>query len=269
MSDKFLMELTKVGLTEHEARTYLILLKKDSISASEIAQLTKINRSNVYGVLGGLVLKGLCEELPGKVRKFRALNPANSFENLKTDYLHKISKINDLADILTLEYESNEKAINPLDFITVLTSRSSIMDKIMKFHHTAEEEVKVFSKQPFAFSIESNMEKMTELVKAGTKRGVKYRVIYEVEGNEDREELLKSIKTFEKMGEIVRVLPKLPMKLMIFDDKVTIFSLKNSSELSKDFTSMIIEHRDHALGLSEMFEAYWEKGITIDEYYRS
>ena len=76
---RFINQLAIIGLTENEAKTYILLLKQP-LTATKIAQIVGVNRSNVYGIITNLVQKGFVREINGKVRTLMAINPkiANS-----------------------------------------------------------------------------------------------------------------------------------------------------------------------------------------------
>lgn len=54
-----LEKLASAGLTEKEAAIYLALIKKGSSTATEISEMTEINRATAYPVLESLEAKGL------------------------------------------------------------------------------------------------------------------------------------------------------------------------------------------------------------------
>ena len=68
-------KLVQVGLTDSEARTYFNLLKKEQFTATEIAKVSNIGRTQVYEILTSLVEKHMVTETLGAIKKYSAVNP--------------------------------------------------------------------------------------------------------------------------------------------------------------------------------------------------
>ena len=72
------MDTTKelFDLTQKEMEIYKFLLKNCDKNAVEIASQIKMQRPNVYDLLGNLLSKGLVSyNLKGKVKYYSAVNP--------------------------------------------------------------------------------------------------------------------------------------------------------------------------------------------------
>src|SRR5438046_4369822 len=65
----------KLGLTEYEARIYVVLTKMGPRNASEISFLGKVPRPKTYGAIRGLESKGLLRIVPGKPERYMAVSP--------------------------------------------------------------------------------------------------------------------------------------------------------------------------------------------------
>ncbi|MBU0458740.1 hypothetical protein KKF03_04840, partial [Patescibacteria group bacterium] len=76
--------LSKIGLSENEAKIYLVLLKLGPLSAYQIAQRTGIYRPHVYDKLSTLIQKGLVSYVQqGKKRIFSPAPPSKVLDYLK------------------------------------------------------------------------------------------------------------------------------------------------------------------------------------------
>ncbi|MHC1630693.1 MAG: TrmB family transcriptional regulator [Methanotrichaceae archaeon] len=87
--EDFIVKLVKLGLSELEAKVYINLLKKNNFSATEIASLTDINRTQTYDILSKLVKKGLCTEIRGNKEKYIAVDPQKVLSALEKDLEEK------------------------------------------------------------------------------------------------------------------------------------------------------------------------------------
>lgn len=70
-----LKRLKDIGLTSYEARSYLSLLERDTLTVSEVSKLAGIPRPNAYEALEKLMSKGMCISKPGDVKKYTASDP--------------------------------------------------------------------------------------------------------------------------------------------------------------------------------------------------
>ena len=73
--DKIIKSLSSLNLTTYEIKSYLALMEKDSLTAIEVARISKVPRGRIYEVLKNLLDKGLCRLQPDKVKKYIAVNP--------------------------------------------------------------------------------------------------------------------------------------------------------------------------------------------------
>ncbi|RLE45621.1 MAG: hypothetical protein DRJ31_11030, partial [Candidatus Methanomethylicota archaeon] len=78
---EFIDKLKSMGLTEYEAKAYLALLQKANMTAEQISNLSEVPLPRVYGVLEQLAIKGFIKILPGRPRKFEAIEPRIAFES--------------------------------------------------------------------------------------------------------------------------------------------------------------------------------------------
>lgn len=77
-------DLTKLGLTDGEAKVYLAMLKLDSSTVGPIVKESKIAYSNIYEVLGRLIDKGLATFIiKQKTKHFQAAPPNRLGEYLE------------------------------------------------------------------------------------------------------------------------------------------------------------------------------------------
>lgn len=70
--------LMGLGLTEAEARVYIRLLREGTVTAGELAKLTRYSRTKVYEILEKLQREGLVESYPTRPIQFKALDPSIS-----------------------------------------------------------------------------------------------------------------------------------------------------------------------------------------------
>ena len=287
--DPLLKELTGFGLSAYEAKCYTVLIRKKEMAAVEISKIGGIPRSRIYEVLESLLLKGLCCSVPGPVVKYRGVGP----EALKDRYEHNLEKIRREIEIsqdkLTSAIKSRDKTVgvlsnifeqgqelggtDPLDYIEVIKNSSQIYKRYVQFFHETQKEILSLTKEkPTLFSeLEKEVSKEQDDLGISTmKRGVQIRCIYELSPDDNSEDdnkaMLKHIGKFVKAGEKARILEKLPLKMFIFDSKISMFTLEGPDFNQPFSTLQIIRHPAVAQALTMLFESLWEKAEDYDDF---
>jgi sugar-specific transcriptional regulator TrmB len=115
--DNFEERLRKSGLTGNEAKIYLELLRKGSLSANDLSKKIGMDRTLTYTVLNHLIEKGLVNYVIKKNKKFfEAADPANllnpikekeAFVNDLVPELRKVEKIKEIVQEINI-YEGKE-----------------------------------------------------------------------------------------------------------------------------------------------------------------
>jgi len=261
--------LQKLGLSTAESIVYLNLLKKNNFTASEIAKVSGISRSKIYEILNKLIHKGLCLEILGSLKKYSPVNPDIAFDGLllnqeqsyKKEIEVKKTIASEISESLLPFYLTEKDNTNPLDYIEIIRDKNRIVEKIRNLEYKAKYEVVSFCKSPYAMDFSNNnSEKQIHF-----KKDISYKGIYEIE-DFSKPAFLQIIKKYQDAGEEIRIAKDLPLKLHIFDEKIVIFSLENRLTPNSSLTSMVIEHRDLAKTLKQIFDLYWETSMTLDEF---
>lgn len=260
--EKFVEILTRTGLTANEAKTYILLLK-EPLSASLIAQNIKINRSNIYGVLDSLKKKGLCREIEGSVRQYVAVDPEIAFDFLRNELKTKITSLEKISKDLKPYYKANEN-YSTRETIKILHSRASITQTLEELELKAEKEVLAFSKPPYLMNVD-NLDTLNIPQRESSAKGVKYRAVHEFEP-ENAENFIKRMEYFQGMGEEVRVAETLPMKLFIFDNKIAVFTLEDKANTMTNLTFTSFENTDVAKTFKQIFDQYWKKSEPLADF---
>jgi sugar-specific transcriptional regulator TrmB len=267
MTEVTLLEnLAKLGLNAYEARGYLALMERRSLTATEISTVSGIPRTKVYSVTESLMRKGLCSLVPGRIRKYRAseidiavdnllLRNQQGFEERRQRVLEAAGHLKEqLSDV----YGDKSENIDPLEYIEIIKEPHLIRKRFMQLVEEAKEEVLVFSKGPYSGPREGMAEQL-EQERDILQKGIKARCIYEIPKDEDeRTWFLRGIEQAIKAGEEARVTKELPMKMAIIDERTVILALEDPVSRQPSLTSQIVEHRALAKGLKVLFETLWQ-----------
>src|SRR5436309_8521752 len=101
-ADEFSVQsLMKLGLTEYEARIYVVLVKMGPRNASEISFFGKVPRPKTYGAIRGLESKGLLRIVTGKPERYMTVTPIDvlvtAVEKLNNETNECIKGVENLA----------------------------------------------------------------------------------------------------------------------------------------------------------------------------
>lgn len=144
----FVDDLTEYGLTRQEATIYATLLKQGSMSGYEVSKETGISKSNVYGALNGLTVKGAAYMEEGESTKYVAVE-------VKTFTDNYIKHLNDVA--VRLEQEKPKRVEVSTGYITIQSSRH-IEDKVNEMLSKCEKRLYILADSEILNSFSDKLE---------------------------------------------------------------------------------------------------------------
>jgi sugar-specific transcriptional regulator TrmB len=254
--------LTRLGLTSYEARAYVALLRRDTLTAAETARLAGLPRQRVYDVLSSLVEKGLASTRPGRAVKYSATAPEQALERLLATHRLQLSDLErdtlSLIEELMPAYRAGQEHTDPLEYIEVLRDRKAINERFSELEAGIKSEILVFTKPPYATPIQEDTGGL-EVVRSHRARSV-----YEFSAFDDRA-FADAVRRYIDAGEDARFVPSLPLKLVIIDEQIVMFGIEDPVAGRAVLTMIVVDHASLARLLKIAFDAVWETGLTFDE----
>jgi sugar-specific transcriptional regulator TrmB len=258
MDDLDLQALLDLGLTGYEAGAYVALTRRGRATGAEVAQIAGLPRQRIYDVLGGLVTNGLATVAPGRPARYTAVPPGAALEQLLEQRRARLGRLErevaDTVSRLTPAYNAGLAATDPLDFIEVLREPAVIAKRFAEFEALTEREILVFTKPPYALEPGKNVEGLELL-----RRKIEARSVYERSVYDDPAQTA-AVREFIAAGEQARVVDELPLKLVVIDERVSMFTMEDPVAGKPALTIMIVEHPALARLLKIAFEAVWAAG---------
>ncbi len=269
-TDKYLRAFVEIGLTEREAKVYMTLLNGRMYTASELQKAVNIPRTKIYEVLNKMLSRGICTERKlGKNKIYEAIEPELALESIYSKYQNDLNRkkklIDQLSEVFTPIFENSKSIINPLEFIEVMRDKVQIHRRYTNSVRNTKREMLTFNKGPYA---SDNPERLAEQEDEETKllkRGGKTKNIYEFKEFKEVDWLLESVKKTVRFGQEARVVEKLPIKMLIFDDEKVMFPLEQPIDVSNDLTMIYIEHKQLANACRILFNHMWDQGKDFAE----
>jgi sugar-specific transcriptional regulator TrmB len=262
-------QLTSLGLNNYEASVYITLLGRTRFTATEVATQAGIPRQRVYDVLESLAAKGLCvKRLGERKRTYSALAPSLALPTLLAAYQEQQALenqrrgavLNEIMPQLSQIFVGGQSEADPLDYIEVLTDRRQVAERVMSLSRQAEGEILMLFKQPVVASFEENIVEARAAADRITRRG-----IYE-ESALDDPEFFELIRQFYALGEEVRFVPELPIKVNLYDERTAVILLQDPVSGQSRLTCLVVEHASMAKALKVAFESLWKQGIEFETF---
>jgi sugar-specific transcriptional regulator TrmB len=255
-------QLTRLGLTSYEARTYVALMGRDSFTAAQVARAAGVPRQRIYDVLGSLVEKGLAAARPGSVVKYAATDPDLAVQQLLAAHQRQLIDLERQATAVIEElapvYRAGQAHTDPLEYIEVLRDPATINARFDELQASVKQEILVFTKPPYAKPPQENIEGLN------VAESRKARSVYELSIFDDAA-AAAGVRRFIESGEGARFVPDLPLKLVIIDETVVMFGMEDPVGDRSDLTIVVVEHPSLAIVLKRAFNAYWDSGLTFEE----
>lgn len=259
-------KLQLLDIPRREAEVYLALLQRNEFTAPEISKITSVSRTKTYEILQNLVKKGLAgQSYKNGIKVFSSISPDIVMKNISTEYDRKKFVADELQDELMKLNAAQAGTSDPLDYIEILTEREQIKERWLSIQNNTKKELLLFSKSPYSFSLEENL----DYEKALLARDVDFKCVYEfcdIKTEEEKELFITTLKKYEEIGEQIRIVDKLTMKLCISDSTITMLALNDRISLKPSITSMFVNHPSYAVSLRMVFFTFWSNGFTLGEF---
>jgi sugar-specific transcriptional regulator TrmB len=248
--------LVDLGLNGYEATAYVALTRRGRATGAEVARLSGLPRQRIYDVLDGLVSRGLATVEPGRPAQYTAVAPDVAIGLLLDARRLALEELEQGAAkavaILMPAFRDGRSETDPLNYIEVLREPAAIAKRFGELQAGAQQELLIFTKPPYAVDPGENTEGLELLARGVVARSLYERSVY------DEEAVVGAVRKFIEQGEQARVVDHLPLKLVVIDERVAVFTMEDPVAGMQDLTIMIVEHPGFAGLLKLAFEHAWE-----------
>jgi len=250
--------LRSLGLSTYESAVYEALLGVGQAKVQDLAQLVDVPRPQIYVALGTLMEKGICREIRGKVTMYAAIPPAVAFRPVLRQEEELLKAKAEGIRKLDEEQRTRVPEDVPQDFVQVLKGRQ-VKHFIDELAAGTTDQLLIALKYTHKQSAKSLAGAMqSEAALLG--RGVKVRCLYE-RASLEQPEVRAALRQLGELGEDARVIPAVPMDLMVFDARAALFSLTTA----RDVTVFAFTHPNLVETVRNSFEYLWQQGRDVKE----
>ena len=275
--EDIIKKLEILGFTIYESKVFTVLMSGHNMTAAEIAEKANIPRTSVYDILKSFAEKGFCNEIQTSTKlRYEMIDPdvieGKIEDDLKTEVNKKLDKLKSSFQTLKELYKANEPDENKVDVELIKGYNRFRVTKFIELLRNSEKEMLLMNK------IEGHVSReLDEEVLNFFKKGGKIRSIYEASTNfkfekfnkwvnVTRDDLIELCEGFEAQGEKIRLSKKVPQNLAIFDGEIVFISLSDLTIPKNNRTDIIIRNKNFVSYMTELFELYWSKGNTVEEF---
>ncbi|MBE2255634.1 MAG: hypothetical protein IAE65_05490 [Ignavibacteria bacterium] len=274
---ELITKLESLGFTTYESKVFLVLMKGHNMTAAEIAEEAGIPRTSVYDILKIFAEKGYCNELetPTKLR-YEAIDPEiieGKIENeLNKTFGSQLKILKSLFENIKPMYKASLPSENKVDVELIKGFNKFRPLKLIDLIKSSQKEILIMNR------LEAHISKdLDNEAKKFYKKGGVVRSIYEASLNfkiesggkwipATKDELIKLLDSFQKQGEQIKLAHKVPQIMAIFDKQTVFISLIDETVTKNNRTDIIIRNKNYAEYAREIFDNYWNKSMTLDEY---
>jgi len=250
--------LAHLGLTAYEIRVYNAILRHPRSRVPEIARYSGVPQPKVYATIKRLIERGLCESHLGPINQYSALDPDDAFTHLLEKSEERQKGATSAVESLTKLHAQAVQGLSRREGrIKMFQGKAAAARNFKELTASAENEIVLVARLPLVATDDD------DTIRERLKKGVNVRMLVEAGAGGLSEVDRKSLDRSKKHGAQVRQIDHVPMRMGVFDRKITILPMLDPAAGQGDGFVML-EIRNH--GLSESFlwiyEMLWESAKT-------
>lgn len=249
--------LDGVGLGEAEDLAYRALLRSPSLTVKELSELVELPIPLLRKAIDGLLTVGLADAIEGSPAHYTAIDPRIAIPAAVRSKQAALERTSSAISGYAAEFHERLLRSEPERLVEVLDGPTAIGERLSTLLRTAEREVLAFDEPPYvAAEPWDNPDERDMLT-----RGVAARAVYAAEVL-DVPERLADMEVLAGLGEQARVVPKVPLKMVLVDGRTAIIPLSARAESART-TAVVVWESRLCDALVELFEATWARGTPV------
>ncbi|MER5363339.1 LuxR family transcriptional regulator [Streptomyces sp. NPDC002785] len=248
--------LRLLGIDHAAGQVYLALLELAPAPLSAIAAAAGLDGAELATAYGALVEAGLASAAEEGGDVVAPVPPTAGLEILAR---HRVAEVEESRITVGGAFESFRRqrlAAYNANLVEVVTG-DAIGPRIRHAWASARDQIRQFESPPY-FPLAS----ATDDALATLARGVTQRVVYSRESLEHPGHLKEGIEPCIKAGEQARVLPSVPVKLVIIDEAYALVSL-SIKEADVHNTMLVVQPCGLLSALMALFEQSWQNALPF------
>jgi sugar-specific transcriptional regulator TrmB/DNA-binding CsgD family transcriptional regulator len=249
--------LEGVGLGELEEQAYRVLLRQATLSTRELAEQLEASVVVARRAIDRLVAAGLVTAEDTSPARYAPVDPRLGLAALIRVRQAELERASSAVPTYAAEYHERMLRVEPHRLVELLEGPSTITERVDALIEGAEHEVLWFDTEPYVASDHS----APDAERATLARGVSVRVVYasDVLTHDDR---IDDIRELAALGEQARVVPEVPLKMVLIDGRAAVIPLTDREESTRT-TAVLVRRSRLCDALVGLFEATWARGAPV------
>ncbi|MPY48635.1 helix-turn-helix transcriptional regulator [Streptomyces acidicola] len=246
-----------VGVSSFDERVYQAVLHQPDAGAAGWAQLTGSSLGRVRESCNRLLALGLLQP-PDSLGGLRPVDPRVAIRALIRRREAESEMLAATAEEMATAYEAGVLREEPARLVEVVSGEGANAARLEELYARAEREVCLFDSPPYLAPRTPQLALQADLLS----RGVAYRAIYAAAALEDPDVLSHAWKMAE-LGEQARVLPSVPVKLLVIDGSRAMLPLTASA--AGGYCAVVVRHSAVTEALQRLFDLAWQQATPLGQ----
>ncbi|MEU2862238.1 response regulator transcription factor [Streptomyces mirabilis] len=246
-----------VGVSAFDELLYQAILNQPDAGAAGWALLTGASPARVREACNRLLTLGLLQP-PDSMGGLRAVDPRVAIRALIRRRETESELLAATAEEMATAYEAGLLREEPSRLVEVASGEGAIAARLEEMYARAEHEVCLFDTPPYLAPPAPQVDLQADLLS----RGIVSRGIYAATGLEDPKVLSRALSMVER-GEQARVLPTVPLKLLVVDGCRALLPLTASA--AGGYCAVVVWHSAVTEALQKLFELAWQQATPLGQ----
>ncbi|WP_405990266.1 response regulator transcription factor [Streptomyces sp. NBC_00986] len=244
-----------VGVSAFDELVYRSILHQPDAGAVGWALLSGVTPAELREACNRLLALGLLQP-PDSMGGLRAVDPRVAVRALIRRRETESELVAATAEEMATAYEAGLLREEPSRLIEVASGEGAIAARLEEMYARAEHEVCLFDTPPYLAPPAPQVDLQADLLK----RGIVSRGIYAATALEDTNALSRAWNMVE-LGEQARVLPSVPLKLLVVDGRRALLPLTSSE--AGGYCAVVVWHSAVTEALQKLFELAWQQATPL------
>jgi DNA-binding CsgD family transcriptional regulator len=247
------------GHTAEVGQVYDAMLNARPVTVRELVSATGLTGGAVRAALRQLEARGFVTEVSRSPLTFVATDPTIAMDVLLLNLEEELRRARLRAQEIGERFRQAESGRDPVTVVEIVADKGTILQRIDQVQRSAQRELRYFDKPPYHDEpLQRNQAELDLL-----RRGGQARSLYETAAVRIPDRLIY-LDAHLGAGEQARVLPHLPAKMLLVDDRLAVMSLnqENAGVLTPCFA--FVQRSALFDSLSHLFETLWQLALPLD-----
>ncbi|GGN00811.1 response regulator transcription factor [Streptomyces fuscichromogenes] len=244
-----------VGVSAFDEVVYQSILHQPDAGAAGWALLTGATPARLREACNRLLTLGLLQP-PDSMGGLRAVDPRVAIRALIRRRETESELLAATAEEMATAYEAGLLREEPSRLIEVASGEGAIAARLEEMYARAEHEVCLFDTPPYLAPPAPQANLQADLLK----RGIVSRGLYAASDLEDPSALSR-VRNMVELGEQARVLPSVPLKLLVVDGRRAMLPLTSSA--AGGYCAVVVWHSAVTEALQKLFELAWQQATPL------